>query len=163
MNFTFLWCNEAMAGRFGAPNFWFSFFWDQRGNLDSFFVFSKMEGLKIPPKLLPEMVKGFGVAGERSGAPLPRRWNRRQLHRRRGVDGWMDGWMDGIDHRDSCASCRFHVLRVGSLWSQYSSTVGWRYFKEMVLSFGMTFENIVVKIEKFFPQMRFSFNHSEKL
>ena len=48
------------------------------------------------------------------------------------VDGWMDGWMDGIDHQDSCASCRFHVLRVGSLWLQYSSTVGWRYFKEMV-------------------------------
>ena len=44
-----------------------------KGKFGQFFVFSKMEGLKIPPNLLPEMVKGFGVAGERSGAPLPRR------------------------------------------------------------------------------------------
>lgn len=140
MNFTFLWCNEAMGGQFGAPKLWqFSFFWVSEGEIWTvFWIFSlRWKDWRFLP-----------ISTARNGERLWRRWRKKWSTPPKEVKqatappaqrrGWyLHGWMDGIDHQDSCASCRFHVLMVGSLQSQYSSTVRWRYFKEMVLSFGM--------------------------
>lgn len=137
MNFTFLWSNEAMGGDLGHRTSCFPFF-EIKGEIWTVFLFSlRWKDWRFLPISCQKWWKALASLAKEVEHPSQ---GGETGDSSTGAEAWMmDGWMDGMYHQDSCASCRFHVLRVGSLWSQYSSTVGWRYFKEMVLSFGMTF------------------------